>query len=391
MTHQVVAGVYFSIRPYKMKMAKPTKHYNKWRIRWTDENNQRLSEVFDEYKTASFELKKRETTVLEVKSGAKLPTPFNKKFEDICEYWIKNRLPHKRSSKDDLSIINTHLIPFFQNLKLKEISVSKVDEYVNSRPNLSKKTISNHLTLLISLLRLAVDLNWLLKIPNIKKPKTHLFSHDFNFLRTDEEIQRFLTAAKEEDEVAFLMFATAIYTGMRAGELAALKFSNIKFDGPKSLITIQNSFDNLTKSGKVRYVPVLAPLYTLLMDWQKRCGGDIVFPNRDGQMYRESGRIFQEVFHRVLDRAGFPKIEKNKKIRRYIVFHDLRHTFASHWVMRGGDVFKLQHILGHSNMVMTMRYAHFAPHAFSGDFERLGSTQFQSFDNVISINSKNKI
>lgn len=356
-------------------MAKPTKHYGKWRIRWTDEKDLRLSEVFDDFKTASYELKKRESEVADIKKGLRAPTPLNKTFPDICDYWIENRLPQKRSQKDDLSIIRTHLKPAFGHLKLKEISVTNADQFVAERAHLNKKTVANHLTLLISLLRLAVDLNWVSKIPNIKKPKTPLFSQDYNYLRTEEEKERFLRAAREEDEVAYLMFATAIYTGLRAGELAALRFSNIRFDGSRSIITVQNSFNGLTKSGKVRYVPILAPLYPLLLDWKARCGGDLVFPNRDGNMYSESGRIFQEVLHRVLDRAEFPKIERNNKIRRYIVFHDLRHTFASHWVAAGGDVFKLQQILGHANIAMTMRYAHLAPHAFTGDFERLGSFQ----------------
>lgn len=41
--------------------------------------------------------------------------------------------------------------------------------------------------------------------------------------------------------------------------------------------------------------------------------------------------------------------------------HVLRHTFASHFMMRGGNILVLQHILGHTDIKVTMRYAHFAP------------------------------
>jgi integrase len=88
-------------------------------------------------------------------------------------------------------------------------------------------------------------------------------------------------------------------------------------------------------------------------------------------MYGKSGRVFQEVFHRVLDAAAFGQVERRGKTRRYITFHDLRHTFASHWVMAGGDIFRLQKILGHKSVAMTMRYAHLAPDAYAADHQRL--------------------
>ena len=50
-------------------------------------------------------------------------------------------------------------------------------------------------------------------------------------------------------------------------------------------------------------------------------------------------------------------------------------TLASHWVMRGGDLFKLQKILGHKSVQMTVRYAHLAPDAFAADYDRLGTVE----------------
>jgi site-specific recombinase XerD len=51
-------------------------------------------------------------------------------------------------------------------------------------------------------------------------------------------------------------------------------------------------------------------------------------------------------------------------------FHDLRHTFASHFVMRGGSLQSLKEILGHGSMAMTLRYAHLAPEHVRGEMER---------------------
>lgn len=46
---------------------------------------------------------------------------------------------------------------------------------------------------------------------------------------------------------------------------------------------------------------------------------------------------------------------------RDVTFHTLRHTFASHFMMRGGNLFDLQKVLGHKDIKMTMRYAHLSP------------------------------
>ena len=68
-----------------------------------------------------------------------------------------------------------------------------------------------------------------------------------------------------------------------------------------------------------------------------------------------------------------------KRRKHYIVFHDLRHTFASHWMSKGGDLFRLQRILGHKSPTMTNRYAHLAPEAYVTDYARLGAAdQFTS-------------
>ena len=73
--------------------------------------------------------------------------------------------------------------------------VERVDEFVNSRKHLDPKTVHNHLTLLISMLTGAIDLKWLREKPRIKKPKIPM--DDYTYLTTEDEIRRFLDAAKD--------------------------------------------------------------------------------------------------------------------------------------------------------------------------------------------------
>lgn len=94
-----------------------------------------------------------------------------------------------------------------------------------------------------------------------------------------------------------------------------------------------------TKSSKVRTVPIQPELEALIRDHWKRHG-------------QFTGAITS--FRRALARSGIelPKGQAS---------HALRHTFASHFMQKGGNILTLQKILGHSSLAMTMRYAHLAP------------------------------
>jgi integrase len=349
----------------------PRKHYGKWSARWYDENGVRHRKNFDDHRVAKAFEERMKADVAEVRRGLRDPAPPRKTFDELADRWLDVYAARKRSKRDDESILR-QLRPFFAGVPLRDITVELVERYVSERPALSDKTIANHLTLLVAMLNRARALGWIVRVPEIKKPRVRVHRHDFRYLRTQDEIDRFLLAAPEQGEVVFAMYAAALWSGAREGELAGLEWGDVDFD--KRLITIQRSFDGPTKSDDVRHVPILDPLLVVLRRWRLACPGRIVFPNEAGRMHTPSARMFQEVLHRVLATAGFTEtVSAAGKIRRYITFHGLRHTFASHYVMHGGDLFRLQRILGHKTVQMTMRYAHLAPHAFRDDYARLSS------------------
>jgi len=369
-------------------VGRPIKHYDMWRIRPLDADGKRHSETFATFPEAQRRLRQLELEAQEIKEGRRARVENDHRFGELCDYWLERRAIHKRSRKDDISIIRAHLRPFFgDDALLRDIGVERVDAFLGAKCHLHKQTVVHHLTLLKSMLNLAVDLAWLHRAPKIKKPRIPLFSHDYRFLRTDDELARFLRAAEEEGEAVHALYATAVYTGMRAGELGGLRWDDVDFE--RRLITVQRSFDGPTKAGDVRYVPILDALLPVLRNWRLRHPGVHVFTSRDGAPLKPSGRIYQEVLHRVLTTAGFPPVKNGASEQSYINFHCLRHTFASHWVMKAGDLFKLQKILGHKNTAMTMRYAHLAPHAFAEDHARF--TTVRSVDAaVVALHSRGK-
>lgn len=354
-------------------MARPIKHRGKWRIRWNDARGERRSEVYDDFRSAHVALGRHLADVDEVRKGLRAPDPPSKTFDDLCDLWIEKRVPRKRSGKNDESVIRG-LKKHFGGMLLRDIGVEDADDYVDSRDDLEPKTLANHLTLVIAMMNFATELSvpWMTRVPPFKKPKTIATGRDFRYLRNEDEIQRVLVAAKAEGEDVFMLYLLAVRTGMRAGELAGLQWGDVDLD--RRLIMVQRSFDGPTKSGAARPLPILDAVLGDLRRWKAIHPGHLVFTNRDGAMLARSGRVFQEVLHRTLDVAGFPKtVNAMGRTRRYITFHSLRHTFASHWMMRGGDMFKLQKILGHQSMAMTERYSHLAPNMFADDYGRLGT------------------
>jgi integrase len=114
-----------------------------------------------------------------------------------------------------------------------------------------------------------------------------------------------------------------------------------------------------TKSGKLCGVPINRGVYDALVavepDADRRTGR--VFARRDGAAW---GQI----------RTGFASALKRAGIEGFR-FHDLRHTAASHLVMRGASLKDVQELLGHADLKMTQRYAHLSPAHLRGAVDRL--------------------
>lgn len=356
-------------------MAKPVRHGSGWRARWVDQHGARQSATFDSCEDAEIYLRKMETEVAEIRHGWRTGKPLDRTVDELCDLFLATQLATKRSPKDITSIIEAHLRPFFGHMQVRRVTPAEIDSYAADRlKRLASKTVRNHLSLLQSLFGYAVECGWIERAPRVRKPKVQ--RDRYRYLKSPTEIARLLRVARLEGEDVFMLFATAIYTGMRAGELAGLRWADVDLLD-RRMITVSRSFDRPTKTGETRYVPVYDVLHADLASWRLTAGQrhpTLVFPNRAGRMLTRSSRVFQETLHRVLDAAGFHDVEPvNGRRKRYVTFHDLRHTFASHYMMSGGNVFHLQRILGHRSLDMTNRYAHLAQDAIEPDRGRFGS------------------
>jgi integrase len=123
----------------------------------------------------------------------------------------------------------------------------------------------------------------------------------------------------------------ALATGMRRGEILNLRWPDLDLEHGIIYLTE-------TKSGKPREIPVIAKLRAMFEEMPRT--GEKVFDIPVITLRR----YFEQAMH-IACISGFR-------------FHDLRHTFASHFIMRTGNLPALQSILGHSTPLLTQRYAH---------------------------------
>jgi integrase len=160
------------------------------------------------------------------------------------------------------------------------------------------------------------------------------------------------------------MILLSINTGMRRGELFSLKWENVNLE--QALLTIEGSY---AKSGKTRHIPLNTEALHALKAWRKQTNTiDLVFPSKDGKR-------FDTV------KKGWASILELAEIKNFR-WHDMRHHFASKLVMAGVDLNTVRELLGHSEMTMTLRYAHLAPEHKASAVEKLVNSNIVEFKKV---------
>ncbi len=233
-------------------------------------------------------------------------------------------------------------------------------------------TVNSHLQMLKTALNKAVAWRLLAANPiaTVKKLKTDKTGR-VRFLSADEET-RLRAALETRDTVRRLKRANAnawrrergypewpaenpnhltaivrlaLNTGLRKGEIFGLRWTDVDLAGAS--LTIRGAG---AKNGQTRYVPLNSEAIDVLTTWQQADGdhGEYVFAGR------EEGEPLDDV------KKAWQPVLKAAAIDGFR-FHDLRHTFASKLVMAGVDLNTVRELLGHSDIKMTLRYAHLAP------------------------------
>ncbi|MFA7050004.1 MAG: tyrosine-type recombinase/integrase [Patescibacteria group bacterium] len=292
--------------------------------------------------------------IVEVKHEKKGAINFNEFSKQWFNVYVKSNNKKSEIIQKE-SILRNHLKPFLGRKELGQINSLDIEKYKSDKikDGLKNKTINNQLTVLAKCLKVAEEWGLLERTPKIKKLKVQ--PQKFDFL-TEEECKLLLD---NSDGVFKEMVFFAIKTGLRFGELIAIDWNDVNLS--EQLLIVRRSIVlgemGSTKSNKIRYIPLTDEVCQMLIQRVKKSG--YVFSDNFGKPLKQH-RCCDNLYS-LCRRIGLRKIG----------WHTFRHTFASHLIQNGVSIKAVQELLGHSDIVTTMRYSHLGPSALRGAVKTL--------------------
>lgn len=281
------------------------------------------------------------------------PEPARKEAPTFSEHWAEymrdaaETVNKPSTLETKRSIYKHHLKDPFGNLKVDAIKVREIDRFKAAKLKThAAKTVNNMLTVLRNALDVAARWERLESVPRIAWVKTE--KPEFRFLDFDEAAA--LVNAAKHEPLAHAMVVVALNTGLRLGELLALKWDAVNLKAGRLHVreAVARGIVGTPKSGRSREVALNDTALAVLKD-HRHLRGPLVFCNDDGSMLTKNEA--KGPLRRARIRAGITSLG----------WHALRHTFASHLTMRGVPLKAVQELLGHATIEMTMRYAHLSP------------------------------
>ena len=290
-------------------------------------------------------------------------------FKNIAELWMKNI---KNSVKEStyvryIQIIDNYLNPYFGNIQIKNMNTSEISDFTNHLLNnggknnkpLSPKTVTDIICVLKAILKFAETNNFYhLDYRQIKYPQKN--KKQIKIISTNEQkkIEKILNCSTDSFEIGLFL---TLYTGLRIGELCALKWENI--DLKNNTIKVKNTIQrikNLDKNSlnktkiiidspktKSSYREIPIPKF-ISLKLKSFKNSDEIFLLSETTIPMEPHQCY----------IKYKKFLEENDINNYS-FHALRHTFATRCVESGFDIKTLSEILGHRDITTTLKtYVH---------------------------------
>lgn len=287
------------------------------------------------------------------------------KFSTLVNAFITRHCELK-CKQSTIDLYNRYIKAHFQYLMprvARDITHKDIENliFLLKKKNLCNVSINKLIQLLRVIFNYGIENKLISTSPILKSDKLKEEKKEINVL-DEKQIQNFLEAAKTKNLKTYAILTTALYTGIRRGELLALEWSDIDFKNSRIKINKQvyKHERSTTKNNKSRLVDIPNNLIEILQEYKKQqtIMSKIVFCNSAGK-YMNPSLLERNYFYATLKllNKNLPEDEQIK-----IRFHDLRHTYATVLLSNGVPIKYVQEQLGHSSAKMTLDvYASYMP------------------------------
>jgi len=282
----------------------------------------------------------------------------NLTFGDVYEnYYRPDYLNQKPvpTQKNELALYKKYVEGVLANKKLIDITPADLEKIKVVMQGRAPATINHALAFVRQVFNAAKNAKVFAgenPVSSVRKMKSD--NRRIRFL-SRQEAAVLLEAIKKKSEQMYQMSLLSLYSGLRAGEIFKLKWADIDIE--RRRITVRDP-----KSSVNRFAYMTDALQEIFIkkkttDFNPDC---YVFTRGGKQTHRITE--VSDTFKRAVEDVGLNKGITDR--RQKVVFHTLRHTYASWLVQAGVSLYEVQVLMGHSNISMTQRYSHLAPDNF---------------------------
>jgi integrase len=331
-----------------------------WLVSYQDNAGKRRSKQFAKKKDADAY---RVTVEGQLRNGTHVAETLSCTVADACKRFIRGReLADLENStiRQYRSHIEHHIEPLMGNMKLTKLTMPMVEAFkenlLETRTKITARYALRTFRMMLTdaqrrgLVAQNVATGVTVDVPKRERKQI--------VIPTKTEVKEMLDAASGRWRP---FFVTAVFTGMRASELRGLVWDAVDFD--TGVINVIQRADEVGVLGPCksqsgyREIPMTPMVKNTLKEWKLQCPSskkNLVFPTRNGQPHRLSNvhnRCIKAVQKRanVVDENGRPKFS----------LHDFRHWYASWLIDQGFNMKRVQVLMGHSSITVTMDvYAH---------------------------------
>ena len=301
--------------------------------------------------------------------NATIPVSNQNTFASVASDWFESIKSQSKESTQNKyhNMLTNYILPVYGEQTMDKITYSFIESQLQSllvsggkqEKGLSAKTVTDVLSVIRNILKFAIKKGMYvpcdgsaIQIKQAAKPMRVLSKAE------QDKLCRYLLAEPEPCNVGVLV---CLFTGLRVGEICALRWEDISFSDQTifvhhTLQRVQDKSGNKTKTKivvttpksacSIRTIPIPDELSVILASYQKASIGYLL--TNDNRRFVEP-RTMQNRFKMALKASGVESAN----------FHAIRHTFATRCIELGFDVKSLSEILGHATVNITMnRYVH---------------------------------